>query len=249
VDFTVSAGGFDVPREELIESAREQLQKFAETNIPPAVPYDVRVMVGPPIDSILEQASESGADLIVMGTHGRTGIKRLLVGSVTEAVVRLAPVPVLAIHELAKKTSIARWIVGSVMPVRESRAALCYSAILAEPSSHFVLFGSGEAQRPFTIDDLKLLEVCTPREIIGRATFRALEAVEPQKVLDTATEEGADLIVLGIPGDRTFAETLLGTMAERVVQHSTCPVLTMNHYAAARMTGADVDEREPALTA
>jgi nucleotide-binding universal stress UspA family protein len=51
-----------------------------------------------PSSAILEEAKRSAADLIVLGTHGRTGLRRLLLGSVAEGVVRHAPVPVLLVH-------------------------------------------------------------------------------------------------------------------------------------------------------
>lgn len=57
------------------------------------------VAIGTPYEKILARASEWGADLIVMGTHGRTGLAHLLVGSVAEAVVRHARLPVLIAHE------------------------------------------------------------------------------------------------------------------------------------------------------
>lgn len=229
------------------EPAREQLQTFAEVNIPAAVPYDVRVVVSTPIEAIVAQASEIGASLIVMGTHGRTGLRRLLVGSVTEAVMRLAPVPVVIVQESAKVTTNARWIVGCVMPARECRAALRFATALADETTRFVLLGAADiADRPFTADDLKLLEVCTPDEIAGRAAFKAIDTVEPKDVLIAAKAEHADLIVLGIAGDRSLADTLRGTNVERIVQHSTCPVLTVNPFAA-RAVRRDVDVRAAAI--
>ncbi len=57
---------------------------------------------GPPADRIVEFAAQHSIDLIVMGTHGRTGVKRILMGSVAEAVVRRAACPVLAIKAESK---------------------------------------------------------------------------------------------------------------------------------------------------
>ncbi|HEX9306965.1 MAG TPA: universal stress protein [Anaeromyxobacter sp.] len=62
----------------------------------------VRVEAGEPSDTILQIAKDSGADLIVMGTHGRTGLSRLLIGSVAEAVLRRSTCPVLTIRVPAR---------------------------------------------------------------------------------------------------------------------------------------------------
>lgn len=131
VDYTIGgAGTFHLPLEEMIEGAREQLQAFAETNISTAMPYDLRVLVGTPTEKILAQVRESGANLIVMGTHGRTGLRRLLFGSVTEAVMRLAPVPVIAVHEATPETAPMRVIAGN-RSTEEGRAAVQYAGLLA----------------------------------------------------------------------------------------------------------------------
>jgi nucleotide-binding universal stress UspA family protein len=63
----------------------------------PAVRVQHRLVEGDPADEILEVAKESGADLIVLGTHGRRGLGRLLLGSVAEQVVRKAPCPVVTV--------------------------------------------------------------------------------------------------------------------------------------------------------
>ena len=59
--------------------------------------WEVAIAVGHPADTIVRLARERNADLIVMGTHGRTGLEHLVMGSVAEKVVRLAPCPVLTV--------------------------------------------------------------------------------------------------------------------------------------------------------
>ena len=59
--------------------------------------WEVEVATGPPAETIVRVAHVRGADLIVMGTHGRTGLPHVLLGSVAEKVVRLAPCPVLTV--------------------------------------------------------------------------------------------------------------------------------------------------------
>jgi nucleotide-binding universal stress UspA family protein len=78
------------------ESMMAQLQERWPKN--PAVSTEHRLLLdGDPATAILQVARDSKADLIVMGTHGRTGLGRVLMGSVAEAVVRKAPCPVLTV--------------------------------------------------------------------------------------------------------------------------------------------------------
>ncbi|MDH5673832.1 MAG: universal stress protein [Myxococcales bacterium] len=65
------------------------------------VPLSTRLIQGPPAATIVDHASSQGFDLIVMGSHGRSGLDRLLLGSVTERVLRLSRCPVLTVHVAA----------------------------------------------------------------------------------------------------------------------------------------------------
>ncbi len=78
---------------------REDLWEMLRRNQAPggAVPVSYRLEEGEPVAGILRVADEVAADLIVMGTHGRTGLGRLVLGSVAEAVVRRAACPVLTV--------------------------------------------------------------------------------------------------------------------------------------------------------
>ena len=75
-----------------LELLRTEAQKDSE--------IDIRVVVvhGAPVEEIVSLSREGGFDMVVMGTHGRTGFQHILMGSVAEAVVRRAPCPVLTIH-------------------------------------------------------------------------------------------------------------------------------------------------------
>ncbi len=85
------------------EPASEDLRRMLEAVVPPdpAVAYEHRLITGDPASAIARLAEEEHVDLIVMGTHGRTGLTRLLMGSVAEAVVRRAPCPVLTYKQTA----------------------------------------------------------------------------------------------------------------------------------------------------
>ena len=68
------------------------------------VPVELRVLVGQPFERIIETAVQVEAGLIVMGTHGRTGLQHLMMGSVAERVVRLAPCPVMTVKRSTPET-------------------------------------------------------------------------------------------------------------------------------------------------
>jgi nucleotide-binding universal stress UspA family protein len=84
----------------------EDLQQMLARVVPtdPAVPCEHLLVTGEPATAITRIAQEEGVEMIVMGTHGRTGLMRLLMGSVSEAVVRSATCPVLTYKQPAEVT-------------------------------------------------------------------------------------------------------------------------------------------------
>ena len=87
--------------EELVEKHRQALAQFLKQNfddMPASMEVRQKVEVGTPAANIVAEADKFGYDLIVMSTHGRTGIAHMLIGSVTEQVLRNAPCPVFSVH-------------------------------------------------------------------------------------------------------------------------------------------------------
>lgn len=89
----------------LPEPSSERILKMLEDVRPadPAVPFTHRLTMGDPAAEIVRVAGDEHAEMIVLGTHGRTGITRLLMGSVAESIVRHAPCPVLVYRETAER--------------------------------------------------------------------------------------------------------------------------------------------------
>ena len=85
-------------REYAVQNAEAHLQDIADRLAKDGVGATCVVEVGHPVDEITRRIDEGGIDLVVMGTHGRTGIRKLIAGSVTERVVRASTVPVLTIR-------------------------------------------------------------------------------------------------------------------------------------------------------
>jgi nucleotide-binding universal stress UspA family protein len=82
----------------LVRDARSRLEELAHQVDRGTLPVETVVQVGDPLVEIVNVAASRLADLIVMGTHGRTGVAHFMLGSVAERVVRTAPCPVLTIR-------------------------------------------------------------------------------------------------------------------------------------------------------
>ncbi len=91
--------------EAMERTGRKAVDAVAERAAAAGVDCDGEIARGTPHRAILDHAEESGADLIVMGTHGRTGLTRYLLGSVTEKIVRLSEVPVLTVRIASDRES------------------------------------------------------------------------------------------------------------------------------------------------
>ena len=211
------------------------------------VPTEVGVDVGPVVRRILERAMNIRADLIVVGTHGRSGFDRLALGSVAEKVLRKADCPVLAVPP------------GSVppKPERPFGAILCavdFSSVSEDAVNvaadlarrygsklvvvHVVSWPFDESATGRAAEELRRGVESQVREKLTRLV--AGEAVSPASVsalvltgtpkdaiLACARERHADLIVLGVSGHGAIDRTLFGSTADGVVRRSECPVLAL----------------------
>ena len=96
--FYVPHISFDKLEEEIEQGARKMMEKFCQANVHEHANYETYVVPGIPYDEIIKKALELSADLIVVSTHGRTGLDHVLFGSTAEKVVRKSPVPVMTIR-------------------------------------------------------------------------------------------------------------------------------------------------------
>jgi nucleotide-binding universal stress UspA family protein len=235
IDFTATVGGWDDFALPLMKQrAEKELRKEARAGIPVAVPYEAVVRVAAPLDGILAQAREGGAELIVMGTHGRTGIRRAALGSVTEAVMRQADIPVLAIPpRIAAKPSI-RTVVCPVVYNAQCLTALTRAAAIVPPEARFIVIRATPADDLMRFaDDYDELRSWVPEEIAGRCEFRMFGSEHVVNHVQAFVKSvHADLIVAAEPAERSAADLLHGTFAVRLVQQSGCPVLTVSEPAA-----------------
>jgi len=211
------------------------------------IPHEATVVRGVGVWPALEQQIvECKADLIVLGTHGRTGAQKLLLGSVAEEVFRRSKVPVITIGPLVPSGIHSgahfRRVLFATDFSPESLAAAPHAISLAEENEARLILlhvlpdpkrqesnrpgGTSVANAMYELYQLvpKEAEVwCRPEQVV--------EHGEPaERILWTADERGADLIVLGVrsAAGRLAAATHLGkSTAHKIVANAKCPVLTV----------------------
>jgi nucleotide-binding universal stress UspA family protein len=195
----------------------------------------------------LEQAIEEYTiDLIVLGTHGRTGAQKLLLGSVAEEILRRSHVPVLTIgpwawtevHNGAK----FRRVLFATDFTGESLAAAPYAISMAQENQarlvllHVMRERDSRATTKTTeqsVDEAmrRLHELVPPdAELWCRPEPLVQHGNPAERILETAKECDADLIVLGVrnaKGHLGAATHLERTTAHKIVAHASCPVLTV----------------------
>jgi nucleotide-binding universal stress UspA family protein len=202
--------------------------------------------------AILEQARRGRADLIVMGSHGRSGFERLLLGSITEKIVRKAESPVLIVPPAAEHPVPAGdagfdSILCAVDFSEGSRAALAYALSLAEEADAdltllHVLEVPPEIQEPASDVPLDVDAVRAAAEARRLVELRAMvpdsareychvhtavaEGHAYREILRFAREHRSDLIVMGVQGRGAVDRLVFGSNTSQVIRSAPCPVLT-----------------------
>lgn len=206
---------------------------------------------GDPARIIVEQSLAAAADLVVMGTHGRSGFERFLIGSVAEKVLRKAACPVLLVPPHATTTSPADVTFRNVLcPVDFSPSALqalgfAFELAADRGATVRVLYAVDwlpeeelRTNAHFNVPEYREYVVeeaaARLRTLLAREA-RASIAIEPviavgrayREILRVAADAPTDLIVMGAQGRGGLGLTLFGSTTQQVVRAATCPVLTV----------------------
>lgn len=243
-----------------VDEEHEKLRREIETRVREWLggrPYEVLVVAGQPAGMILHVAQMRHADLIVMGTHGRRGWRRALLGSVAEAVLHSTSVPVLTVgSRLREQTPAIRKIVCPVNLTDVARDALKFATQLAAAfdAELVVLHAIEEDGRSRLAADEERMRhearvrnwidagtqgLCSYRELVLRGSAAA-------RVLDCIDDLEADLLIIGAQHKLFRDSTVIGTTTERLVRFAECPVLTITH-AAVTAEEVALEETETAL--
>ena len=245
-DYAASLGDYERFSQALREGGKEQLQEFVKNHTHDEIQPQLVVQQGIAPDSILSFAQAEKTDVIVMGTHGRRGFDRLMLGSVTDRVMRRAPCPVLAVGK-ASHDSVAS---------DEERHRRHLSRILfctdfsdnSERALNYALSARAEYDAELTMLHV-LEEVSTPakkeqaiatakdelEKLIpskGRKTPKIKTAVRIGKayeqIIQLALEAQIDMVAMAVRGRGALDLAVFGSTTYRVLQLGPCPVLAVH---------------------
>jgi nucleotide-binding universal stress UspA family protein len=232
---------------QIIEAAEEQAKFEAQQmhELLAAVPHEVTITEGDLWPTLNEIVAKQEVDLIVMGTHGRKGVSRALLGSAAEEVFRKASCPVLTVgphvsHNTERRMAMKQILFATDFSA-ESLAALPFAVSMAqEHQSNLTLLNvTGKAEvgelvhaGQYKESTLRRLQTLVPAgaDLWCEPNCRAEQGSEAEKIIEVAVAIGADLIVLGVrrPQGGVGATThLLQSIAHHVVANAQCPVLTV----------------------
>jgi nucleotide-binding universal stress UspA family protein len=236
---------YEIPAEVLAD-VRTQLAEFAAPAIAAGVATDVAVEAGNTVQQILLRAKAGSADLIVLGTHGRSGVERLALGSVAEKILRKAACPVLTVPPAApppptRSAAPFTRVLCATDFSDPSLDAVRYATCLAQEAgaalvlAHVVEWPFGHTTGPDSVTDLRNSIVAELRDRLtrllpaGAAPDDAVVIVGRPKrdLLELARARGADLIVMGVAGRGALDLALLGSTTHYVIREAKCPVLTV----------------------
>lgn len=214
------------------ESLRTELEAVVKAALGGLAPHSVSVVEGYPTVQILQRAKELKAGLIVMGSHGRTGMARLRLGSVAEDVVRAAGCPVLIVKS-AKESGPEPSIQNILCPINFtslSQQSMEISSQLANAFGARLWVLHATDHEEIKVDEVHQ-HICdwVPKEVRGRCEVSEVvrRGNPAEQIILMAREHSADLIVMGAQ-HRPFLEfTTLGTTTERVMRHSLTSVLVI----------------------
>jgi nucleotide-binding universal stress UspA family protein len=249
--------------EEELKAAQDYLDRLAEHLRGQGFVVETASSMTDAETGILATADEECIDLIVMTSHGRTGISRFLMGSVAERVCRHAGCPVLIVGRTglkakaqAAETTLFRKILIPLDGSPEAEKALDYLSSVASSSDAMIYvlrvleklppLGGVVDSKSF-IDAQVELDVAPEKLVEGYLRTRGFEVHShtetgnaTDQILGFAERERCDLILMTSHGRSGASRFFIGSVAERVARHATCPVLVVGR------SGSGAGKPEPA---
>jgi nucleotide-binding universal stress UspA family protein len=223
---------------------------------------DLRIVIksGDIKDEIVSTIGEQRADIAVMGTHGRGFFGRLVIGSITEGILRRTTIPVLTVSRATKPLTFGRILFATDLS-ESSRCGFRFALDVAQTMGSDVLilhalervcltYGGGEMVgyvSEHNVEEAKKKLVDFAAEANSRQVKTetlVVEGVPAEEILKAASESDADLILITAAHKGFVERTLLGTTAERVIREAQVPVLSIP--TSASMSPKQIPEMDTA---
>lgn len=188
-----------------------------------------KVQFGAISKKITDYADKVNADIVVMGTHGASGVREFIIGSNAEKIVRNSSVPVLTIKKYVKLSSIRTIVFPNTLDTENQEDLVMRIKELQnffKAKLHIVWINT---PTNFTADKItfRRLEAFVKRYMIKDCVVRVFnDPYEESGVINYAIEEKADMIAMGTNGRKGLAHILSGSVAEDVVNHVQGPTWT-----------------------
>ena len=233
------------------DDVAEEVRRFSGlTGAADQTRADVVVADGSPVREIVRQAEQMPADLLVMGTHGRSGFEALFLGSVAEKVLRSTHAPVLTVPPAVEhvETVIYKTILCPIEFSDASTRALEYALTLAEETGARLIllhvieplwegpqlgelshFSVPEYRRYLEEDAGKRIRAAVPEDARVWCTpeERVMSGKPYRVILEVAQRENVEVIVMGVHGKGALNRRLFGSTTHHVIREARCPVLTL----------------------
>lgn len=212
----------------LIEKSKKQLAKAVKDPKYSSVNVDGVMRVGNPFHGMRTIIAEQKADLVIMGTAGRTGIDGMLIGSNTEKIIRTAHCPVLTVQKKPATSDFKNIVFATSMSTSEEVFAKIVKRTQAIYNStiHLVRVNTpGDFQRDYIVKGY--MEKFAKKLQLKNYTLNIFNDLSVEEgVIRYADIINADLIAMATHGRSGFAHVIAGSVAEDVASHATRPVLT-----------------------
>jgi len=244
--FSVTADDYERFCARLRRDGIQKLRSFVQSHAINGVESECVNSEGMAADSILCFAKENAIDLILMGTHGYRGFERLILGSITEKVLRMARCPVLAVPALPSGFVVSATSGGGINLHRivigtdfsdSSNEALDYAISLAEEydAGLTVIHVLEEVATPGCAEDpanaYKRLDELLREK--AKPTLRIATEVRIgrayREICQFARDDHAELVVMAVHGRNSLDDAIFGSTTYRVIQSGVCPVLAIHH--------------------
>lgn len=214
---------------ELQQKAEKQFDKLKTKYGSEEVKVKTKVLFGAPSRMILDYIDAEKIDLVVMGTHGASGVREYLIGSNAERVVRRSPIPVMAIKKYVKAATIRNIIFPNTLDTETQEDLVMKVKSLQnffKAKIHIVWINT---PTNFTRDSItrKRLTDFAKRFMFKDFTVHVYnDPFEETGIINFTHELKGDMIAMGTRGRKGLAHVLSGSVAEDVVNHIDCPIWT-----------------------